>query len=96
MLVSCIVHPSSFAWKFRRDHMVGPYQYNKHPMLLEEGYDAASYPYRYEGRSHYCICSHGHSWVKHGTYYGCVDIVDLHFEFYFGTGYLVPCILAAF
>jgi hypothetical protein len=43
MLVSCIVHPSSFAWKFCRDHMVRPYRYNKHHTLLEEGYDAASY-----------------------------------------------------
>jgi hypothetical protein len=44
MLVSCIVHPSFFAWKFRRNHMVRPYRYNKHHALLEEGYDAASYP----------------------------------------------------
>jgi hypothetical protein len=44
MLVSCIVHPSSFALKFCRDHMVRPYRYNKHHTLLEEGYDAASYP----------------------------------------------------
>jgi hypothetical protein len=43
MLVSCIVHPLSFAWKFRRDHMVRPYRYNNHT-LPEEGYDAASYP----------------------------------------------------
>jgi hypothetical protein len=44
MLVSCIVHPSYFAWKFRRDHMVRPYRYNKHHTLPEEGYDVASYP----------------------------------------------------
>jgi hypothetical protein len=44
MLVSCIVHPSFFAWKFRRDHMVRPYRYNKHHTFPEEGYDAASYP----------------------------------------------------
>jgi hypothetical protein len=44
MLVSCIVHPSSFAWKFRRDLMVQPYQYNKRHTLPEKGYDAASYP----------------------------------------------------
>jgi hypothetical protein len=34
MLLSCILHTSSFSWKFCRDHM----------MQLEEGYDAASYP----------------------------------------------------
>jgi hypothetical protein len=44
MLVSCIAHPSFFAWKFRRDHMVRPYRYNKHHMLPEKGYDAALYP----------------------------------------------------
>jgi hypothetical protein len=40
---SCIVHPTFFALKFRRDHMVRLYQYNKHGTLPEEGYDAASY-----------------------------------------------------
>jgi hypothetical protein len=44
MLLSCIVHPSSFAWKFCRDHMVRPYQYTLRHTLPEEGYDAASYP----------------------------------------------------
>jgi hypothetical protein len=44
MLVSCIVHPSFFAWKFRRDLMVRPYRYNKHHTLPEKGYDATSYP----------------------------------------------------
>jgi hypothetical protein len=79
MLLSSIVHPSFFALKFCRDHMVRPYQYNKHHTLPVEGYDAASYPYRYEGRSHYCICSHVHSWIKCGTCRGYVDIVDLLF-----------------
>jgi hypothetical protein len=85
MLVSCIVHPSSFAWKFHRDLMVRPYRYNKHHTLPEKGYDAASYPQRYGGISHYCICSHVHSRVKCGTYYGGVEIIDLHFVFHFGT-----------
>jgi hypothetical protein len=44
MLVSCIVHPSLFALKFCRDHMVRPFLYNKHHTLPEEGYDPASYP----------------------------------------------------
>jgi hypothetical protein len=38
MLVSCIVHLSFFAWKFRRDYMVQPYRYNKHHTLPKEGY----------------------------------------------------------
>jgi hypothetical protein len=44
MLFICIVHSSSFAWKFRHDLMVRPYRYNKHHTLPEKGYDAASYP----------------------------------------------------
>jgi hypothetical protein len=44
MSLTCIVHSLSFAWKFRRDLMVRPYQYNKHHTLLNKGYDAASYP----------------------------------------------------
>jgi hypothetical protein len=44
MLFSCILHTSSFAWKFSRDHMVRLYQYTPHHTLPEEGYDAASYP----------------------------------------------------
>jgi hypothetical protein len=43
MLVSCIVHPSFFALKFCRDHMVRPYRYIKHYTLPDEVYDAASY-----------------------------------------------------
>jgi hypothetical protein len=43
-VLTCIVHSSSFAWKFRRDLMVRPYRYNEHHMLPEKGYDAASYP----------------------------------------------------
>jgi hypothetical protein len=35
--LSCIVHPSFFAFKFRRDYMVRPYRYNKHRTLPEEG-----------------------------------------------------------
>jgi hypothetical protein len=54
-------------------------------MLPEKGYDAASYPYMYEGRSHYCICSHVHSWVKCGTYYVDVDSVDLYLAIHLGT-----------
>ena len=85
MLLTCIMHSSSIALKFRRDLIVRPYRYNEHHMLPEKEYDAASYPQRYEGRSHYCICSHVHSWVKCGTCYGGVDIVDLHFVIHFGT-----------
>jgi hypothetical protein len=85
MLVSYIVHLSFFAWKFRRDLMVRPYRYNKHHTLPVKGYDAASYPQRYGGRSHYCICSHVHSCVKCGTCYGGVDIVGLHSVFHLGT-----------
>jgi hypothetical protein len=44
MLLTCIMHSSSIAWKFRRDLMVRPYRYNEHHMLPEKGYDAASYP----------------------------------------------------
>jgi hypothetical protein len=44
MLLSCILHTSSFAWKFCRDHMVWPYRYTQHHTLPEDGYDAASYP----------------------------------------------------
>jgi hypothetical protein len=84
MLLTCIMHSSSIACKFRRDLMVRPYRYNEHHMLPEKGYDAASYPYRYEGRSHYSICSHVHSWEKCGTYYGNVDSVDLYFVIYLG------------
>jgi hypothetical protein len=65
--------------------MVRPYWYNEHHMLPEKGYDAASYPYMYEGRSHYCICSHVHSWVKCGTYYVDVDSVDLYLAIHLGT-----------
>jgi hypothetical protein len=43
-VLTCIVHSSSFAWKFRHDLMVQPYQYNKHHTLPEKGYDPASYP----------------------------------------------------
>jgi hypothetical protein len=42
MLLSCILHTSSFAWKFCRDHMVRPYRYTPHHTLPEEGYDVAS------------------------------------------------------
>jgi hypothetical protein len=65
--------------------MVQPYRYTQHHTLPEERYDVASYPYRYEGKSHYCICSHVHSWVECGACYGYVVIVDLHFVFRFGT-----------
>jgi hypothetical protein len=44
MLLTCIVHSSSFAWKFCRDLMIRPYRYNKNHTLLQKGYDAASYP----------------------------------------------------
>jgi hypothetical protein len=37
MLVSCTVHPSSFAWKFRRDLMIRPYRYNKHQSCPRRG-----------------------------------------------------------
>jgi hypothetical protein len=37
MLLSCIMHPSSFVWKFCRDHMVRPYRYNEHHTLPEKG-----------------------------------------------------------
>jgi hypothetical protein len=37
-VLTCIVHISSFAWKFRRDLMVRPYWYNKHHTLPEKGY----------------------------------------------------------
>jgi hypothetical protein len=43
-VLACIVHSSSFVWKFRRDLMVRPYRYNEHHMLPEKGYDVASYP----------------------------------------------------
>jgi hypothetical protein len=44
MLLSSILHTSSFAWKFCRDHMVRPYRYTPLHTLPEEWYDAASYP----------------------------------------------------
>jgi hypothetical protein len=44
MFVSCLVHSSSFAWKFHHNLMVRPYRYNKHHTLPKKGYDAASYP----------------------------------------------------
>jgi hypothetical protein len=44
MLLTCIMHSSSIALKFRRDLMVRPYRYNEHHILPEKGYDAASYP----------------------------------------------------
>jgi hypothetical protein len=37
-----------------------------------------------------------HSWVKCGTCYGYVDIVDLHFVFHFGIEKLVTGLLVAF
>jgi hypothetical protein len=43
MLLTCIMHSSSIAWKFRHDLMVRPYLYNEHHMLPEKRYDAASY-----------------------------------------------------
>jgi hypothetical protein len=64
MLWTCIIHSSSIALKFRRDLMVRLYRYNEHHMLPDKGYDAASYPYRYEGRSHtasIAMCIHGGS-----------------------------------
>ena len=44
MLLSCILHTSSFAWKFCHDHMVRPYRYTPNHTLPKEGYNAASYP----------------------------------------------------
>jgi hypothetical protein len=44
MMLSCIMHSSSIALKFRRDLMVRPYRYIEHHMLPEKGYGAASYP----------------------------------------------------
>jgi hypothetical protein len=53
-----VMHSASFILhlKLCHDHMVRPYRYIKHHILPEEGYNAASYPLRYEGRSHICIC----------------------------------------
>jgi hypothetical protein len=53
-------------------------------MLPEKRYDAASYPLRYEGRSHYCIYSHVHSWERCGIYYVNVDSVDLYIVIHLG------------
>jgi hypothetical protein len=78
MLLTCIMHSSSIALKFRRDLMVRPYRFIEHHTLPEKGYDAASYPQRYGGRSHYCICSHVHSWERCGIYYVDVDNVDFY------------------
>jgi hypothetical protein len=44
MMLSCIMHSSSIALKFRRDLMVRLYRYIEHHMLPEKGYGAASYP----------------------------------------------------
>jgi hypothetical protein len=69
----------------RRDLMVRPYRYIEHHMLPEKGYDAASYPQRYEGRSHYCICSHVHSWEMCEIYYVDVDSVDFYIVILLGV-----------
>jgi hypothetical protein len=64
-------------------------------MLPEKGYGAASYPLRYGGRSHYCICSHVHSWERCGIYYVDVDNLDLCMVILLGVKNLVICLLAA-
>jgi hypothetical protein len=85
MLLTCIMHSSSIALKFRRDLMVRPYRYIEHHMLPEKGYDAASYPERYGDRSHYCICSHVHSWERCGIYNVDVDNLDFYMVILLGV-----------
>jgi hypothetical protein len=78
MLLSCIMHSLFIAWKFIVILWSDRTGTLSIICLPEKGYDAASYPQRYEGRSHYCICSHVHSWERCGIYYVDVDSVDFY------------------
>jgi hypothetical protein len=63
--LSCIVHPSFFALKFRRDHMVRLYQYNKHRTLPEEGMMQLHIPRGMKTEviiAFVVMCTHGNMW----------------------------------
>jgi hypothetical protein len=81
MLLTCIMHSSSIAWKFRHDIMVRPYRYNEHHMMPEKGMMQL---HILRGMKAEVITASVDSWEKCGTYYVDVDSVDLYIVIYLG------------
>ena len=84
MLLTCIMHSSSIALKFssRSYGPTVPVQWASY--VSREGVWCSFISLEVWRQKSCCICSHVHSWVKCGTYFGDVDKVDLYFVIHLG------------